>query len=433
MKWQLPLLFIFGCSISASAQYSLPVISDISSLYKKAETESYALMMRRYDEQIARLTEKAALANVFSIKAPVSGTAINNTLLPVNFIPGEIFGGPAGSFKEVQFGQQYISSFTFSPQLDILQPARIAEVPMSKTLNKLAKLQTAQAIVRLKNELAQGYFSILAYREQLQILSKSSQQADSLYQLISSRKEKGLASVQEVNDSRIYSIQQNQELEKLRNLITLQGEYLNALFSDSIQIGADASWYVELPTDMPPISTQLTSEIAELQFTYAVQNLRKVRLDQLPGLSLISNYAWQNNSNKRLFDPTQPWIQSQYVGLKLNWDLPLSANRITSLGLAKIGNNQAKLGLQQANDQSLLQKVKLEAESANASIQLRAADEIAGLEQESYRHVKNRFDVGLLDSEDLLRAHRKVIQSQLNAVSAKAAAAIALENIRNAR
>ena len=222
-------------------------------------------------------------------------------------------------------------------------------------------------------------------------------------------------------------------MEKLRNLITLQGEYLNALFSDSVQIGADASWYVELPTDMPPISTQLTSEIAELQFTYAVQNLRKVRLDQLPGLSLISNYAWQNNSNTRLFDPSQPWIQSQYVGLKLNWDLPLSANRITSLGLAKIGNNQAKLGLQQANDQSLLQKVKLEAESANASIQLRAADEIAGLEQESYRHVKNRFDVGLLDSEDLLRAHRKVIQSQLNAVSAKAAAAIALENIRNAR
>jgi outer membrane protein TolC len=184
---------------------------------------------------------------------------------------------------------------------------------------------------------------------------------------------------------------------------------------------------------MPPISTQLTSEIAELQFTYAVQNLRKVRLDQLPGLSLISNYAWQNNSNMRLFDPSQPWIQSQYVGLKLNWDLPVSANRITSLGLAKIGNNQAKLGLQQANDQSLLQKVKLEAESANASIQLRAADEIAGLEQESFGHVKNRFDVGLLDSEDLLRAHRKVIQSQLNAVSAKAAAAIALENIRNAR
>lgn len=433
MKWQLSLFLIFACFIPASGQNLSAAVSDISALYKKADAESYALMMRRYDEQIARLTEKAALANVFSIKAPVSGTAINNTLLPVNFIPGEIFGGPAGSFKEVQFGQQYISSFTFSPQLDILQPARIAEVPMSKTLHKLAKLQTAQAIVRLKNELAQGYFSILAYREQLQILSKSSQQADSLYQLISSRKEKGLASVQEVNDSRIYSIQQNQELEKLRNLITLQGEYLNALFSDSVQIGADASWYVELPTDMPPISTQLTSEIAELQFTYAVQNLRKVRLDQLPGLSLISNYAWQNNSNMRLFDPTQPWIQSQYVGLKLNWDLPLSANRITSLGLAKIGNNQAKLGLQQANDQSLLQKVKLEAESANASIQLRAADEIAGLEQESYRHVKNRFDVGLLDSEDLLRAHRKVIQSQLNAVSAKAAAAIALENIRNAR
>jgi OMF family outer membrane factor len=346
MKWQLSLFLIFACFIPASGQNLSAAVSDISALYKKADAESYALMMRRYDEQIARLTEKAALANVFSIKAPVSGTAINNTLIPVNFIPGEIFGGPAGSFKEVQFGQQYISSFTFSPQLDILQPARIAEVPMSKTLHKLAKLQTEQAIVQLKNELAQGYFSILAYREQLQILSKSAQQADSLYQLISSRKEKGLASVQEVNDSRIYSIQQNQELEKLRNLITLQGEYLNALFSDSIQIGADASWYVELPTDMPPISTQLTSEIAELQFTYAVQNLRKVRLDQLPGLSLISNYAWQNNSNMRLFDPSQPWIQSQYVGLKLNWDLPVSANRITSLGLAKIGNNQAKIGLQ---------------------------------------------------------------------------------------
>ncbi|MFN5369872.1 MAG: TolC family protein [Bacteroidia bacterium] len=433
MKWPLLLFYFFGCFISASAQNRSSAVSDIAALYKKAEVESYAVLMRRYDEQIALLTEKAALANAFSIKAPVSATAINNTLIPVNFIPGEIFGGPAGSFKEVQFGQQYISSITFSPQLDVLQPARIAEVPMSKTLHKLAKLQTAQAIEQLKNELAQGYFSILAYREQLQILSKSAQQADSLYQLISSRKEKGLASVQEVNDSRIYSIQQNQELETLRNLITLQGEYLNALFSDSIQIGADASWYVDLPTDMPPISTQLSTDIAELQFTYAVQNLRKVRLDQLPGLSLISNYAWQNNSNSRLFDPSQRWIQSQYVGLKLNWDLPVSANRITSLSLAKIDNDRARLGLQRANEQSVAQKAKLDANFANASIQLRASDEIVALELESFGHVTNRFDAGLLDCEDVLRAHRKVIQSQLNAVSAKATVAIALENIRNAR
>jgi hypothetical protein len=87
MKWQLSLFLIFVCFIPASGQNLSAAVSDISALYKKADAESYALMMRRYDEQIARLTEKAALANVFSIKAPVSGTAINNTLIPVNFIP----------------------------------------------------------------------------------------------------------------------------------------------------------------------------------------------------------------------------------------------------------------------------------------------------------------------------------------------------------
>jgi outer membrane protein TolC len=80
-----------------------------------------------------------------------------------------------------------------------------------------------------------------------------------------------------------------------------------------------------------------------------------------------------------------------------------------------------------------LVKAKLETESANASIQLRAADEIVTLEKDSYEHVVNRFDAGLLDSEDLLRAHRKVIQSQLNAVAAKASFAITLENMRNSR
>lgn len=433
MKWLLSICIVLSCFISVWAQKTAFPISDIASLYKKAEAESYVVLMRRHDERIALLTEKAALANVFSIKAPLNANAINNTLLPVNFIPGEIFGGPAGSFKEVQFGQQYISSFTFSPQVDIVQAARIAEVPMSKTLHKLEKLQTTQAIVQLKNELATRYFSLLAYREQLTILNKASIQADSLITLVNSRREKGMATAQEVNDARIYSLQQHQELEKVRNLIALQNESIDALFGDSVQIALTASWFVELPTDMPPISTQLTTDIAALQFTYASQNLRKVRLDQLPALSLMSNFAWQNNSNVRLFDPAQRWIQSQYVGLRLNWDLPVSATRITSLSLAKIGTYQAQLGLRQANAQATLVKAKLETESANASIQLRAADEIVTLEKDSYEHVVNRFDAGLLDSEDLLRAHRKVIQSQLNAVAAKASFAITLENMRNSR
>jgi outer membrane protein TolC len=432
MKWYFPIFLHLILSTTVFAQNGSTPISGLTSLYQKAENESYLVLARKYDEQIAVLTEKAALANAFSLKAPVSANAINNTLIPVNFIPGEIFGGPAGSFKEVQFGQQYISSLAFSPQIDLLQPARIAEVPMSKTQHKLVQLQTDQAIVQLKNELALRYYSILAYRMQNEWLKKAAHESDSLYQLIEFRKEKGLASEQELNDSRIYAIQQKLEFDKLQYVLALQMEYLNALFTDSVQI-SNTEALADLPLDAPSAKIQLGSEIAGLQFTYAKQNLRKVQLDQLPGLSLMSNFAWQNNSNSRLFDPSQRWIQSQYVGLKFNWDLPVSASRITSLSLSKISSNQAKLNAEQANKQTFLQQAKLETDYTNARTQWLASEEIASLEASTFVHVKNRYDSGLIDTEDLLRAHRKVIQSKLNAIAAKSAALIALENIRNAR
>jgi OMF family outer membrane factor len=73
--------------------------------------------------QMAELTERASWANTLNPRIPTTASWLNNTDLPVNFIPGQIFGGPEGSFREVTFGQQYITSFTAGPQFDIVKVA----------------------------------------------------------------------------------------------------------------------------------------------------------------------------------------------------------------------------------------------------------------------------------------------------------------------
>ncbi len=76
----------------AVAQSATDNLNSPDALYRMAATQSYTLLLRNHDEYLARITEKAANANLVSLKLPVNGNLVNNTLLPVNFIPAEIFG-----------------------------------------------------------------------------------------------------------------------------------------------------------------------------------------------------------------------------------------------------------------------------------------------------------------------------------------------------
>lgn len=397
-----------------------------------AATQSYTLLLRNHDEYLARITEKAANANLVSLKLPVNGNLVNNTLLPVNFIPAEIFGGPAGSFKQVTFGQQYISSFSISPQLDILTPARWTERNMAKTNVELVSAQSKQVQENLNNELAQLFFALWSLHRQLEVIQTSANEADQLVASITQRKNKELASIQELNDAKVYALQQHNEMLRLEQTSDTYLQALNAMFNREVNLSL-RNYPDTVLAELAKSAGTMNQNMAHLNTINTQLAYTKVKLEQLPNLSVTSNWSWQNNSNNRIMDASQPWIQSRFIGLRLNWDLPVNATRITALQVARLNCTQAALLEESAREKDEAKNSRLHSDYQMARNNIRTAQAIASLESESFYHVKNKYEAGLLDTEDVIKAHRKVTQANINAIAAEANALLQREYIKNAK
>src|SRR5450432_1475327 len=87
-----------------------------SSTFKNATQQS---ILAKYQTLAAKLAQ-------WNFKSDASFSSIDNTKLPVSYLPAEIFGGPAGTFKTITLGQPYVSTLNIAPQIDVLNPYNMA-------------------------------------------------------------------------------------------------------------------------------------------------------------------------------------------------------------------------------------------------------------------------------------------------------------------
>src|ERR1044071_7235249 len=95
--------FFYFILICSSALYQTAQISFSSpdSLYAYADRNSISTKVGAQQSLLAKWTKIAALGNSINFRNPLTFSATDNKLLPVNFIPGDFLGGPQGSVKPV--------------------------------------------------------------------------------------------------------------------------------------------------------------------------------------------------------------------------------------------------------------------------------------------------------------------------------------------
>ena len=130
--------------------------STINEVFALAKSKNYTLLNAELQSKIADLTKNAAVANVFNPRVPTTIQALDNMNQQVSFLPAEAFGGPAGTFKEVTIGQQYVSTLAIMPQFEIFNLSNIAQVKSSKINKQLTENQNKLNELQLYN----NYFSL---------------------------------------------------------------------------------------------------------------------------------------------------------------------------------------------------------------------------------------------------------------------------------
>jgi OMF family outer membrane factor len=367
--------------------------------------------------RLAELTEQASWVNTINPRIPTTASWLNNTDLPVNFIPGQVFGGPEGTFREVTFGQQYISSFTAAPQFDIVNVAKWQDIRAAKANTKVVANEGAVNRIKMLEQVNVLYCGIIQLKKQQKMLERFVGLSDSLSQIVGRKYEAGLVRLQDINDAQVNVIQQKGLLRNIEHQLNYQQSLLSALAGVTVEI--EPTEGLEELEVVKPAQNLTALNLATYKVDYAKMMYRSSQLEQLPVLSFQSSLAYQNNSNAQWMDPASKWIYSSFVGAKLTWDLPTNAVKATNVRAKKINFKMAEILLEEEKRNTKVRNEQLMKDWENAKVEVEEKELMAQLEKDSYRQAGDQYEKEIIGLDKLILAQNKWLSAQLSVLNAR--------------
>ena len=388
-----------------------------------------ALLNVQAQKETNREITAAALPNIFG-----TGNVINNLNIPVNLLPGEIIGQPAGTFVPVRFGTKYNSTIGIQLQQTLFDGQVFVGLQARKTSVdfQLKNVEVTEELI--KANIYKVYYQLVASKTQIQILDANIQRLEKLE-----------------NDTRI--LYNNGFAEKLDEdkvsiqLTNLNTEKVKAL--NSIEIG-----YLGLKTllGMPAKDTlELTEKITEGQieaniladtgFQYQDRkeyqylelakklneyNIKRYQLSYLPTLSMSA--AYNKNAQRNTFDlfvKDGEWFTASFVAFNIS--IPIFSGFAKDARVAK-----SKIDLRQTNNQleNLRNTIDNEVQQARINFNtaqntLRFQKKNMELAEKVYNQTRKKYEIGTGSNIEISAAQTDLITAQNNYLSALYGAIVA--------
>jgi outer membrane protein TolC len=413
------LLFNFTFLVELNSQQSFQ-ISSLQEALALAKTKNYNFVNAELQKKVAELTKKAAYANVLNPRLPISLQAVDNLNLQVSFLPAEAFGGPAGTFREVAIGQQYISTLNFAPQFDILNASSIAQVKSAKINEQLVSNQNRMSELELYDRINSIYSNILSFQAQQLILTENHDVADTILNITKRKFQEGILKKQELNEAEINVLGIQDRLEQLQINLKIQYQLFQLFFGNETQCTVtEVIWNVDSNSENRETKNNVEVENACLQLLQAKQDYKVLMNQNMPSLSFISSFNWQNLSNQFFFHTNSNTINFNYVGLRLNFDFP------TPQRLANTKNKNLQIKMldkiqEHSTKENEIKNQQLKLEYDKNLKQVENLKKIAALKKDSHQKNFLQFKENILPLDKLLLSHNDWLLSQLNLIQATA-------------
>ena len=152
-KWFLVLLFIVTGFTAVQAQvWTLQQCIDTARVYNKT------LQMSRNNIAISQQKRKEASANLIP-KITANADYKYFTDLPTQLMPAAIFGGPAGTFKETQFGVPHNINANLQLSMPLYNPQVFGAMQSTKIAAELSGLQLQKTEEQIYFDISNLYYN----------------------------------------------------------------------------------------------------------------------------------------------------------------------------------------------------------------------------------------------------------------------------------
>ncbi len=403
---------------------------NLEALLAYSDTKSISVQSNHIRVLQAKKTKLAAKLAIADPVASIGGNFTNNTRLPVNLFPAEIFGGQKGEFREVQTGVQYNTASNQNLDIKLLNFEGWQNYKLSDINIQISETESRLNLKNLHENMAAVYYNIIQLNAQLESTQQNLLVADTLLQVAENKYKQGIVKQQDVNDSRVNRLNIKENINQIQYL--LKQNYLSlkilAVIPDAEEVEITEKVAINFPITKQDVQlNDLLIQSNLLKEKYALEYIDKARKSMYPTLSFVAGNSFnQYNNDFTLFGGK--WITSNYVGMKLNFALP-NANTISNRTKAYFDYELAKKNTQQAQITADLTTRQLVNDFEKAVSQLQSHVDILEIQQDTYEKNKNLYSDGLISIDRTLTSFNAMLNAQYSLISSKVSVMLAQSKI----
>lgn len=369
----------------------------------------------------------------------------NNFKLQKSVVPGEFFGGPPGSFAEVEFGTKHNMGASLTLSQLIFDGSYLVGLESAKVYLQLFENSKKKTDSEIKQLVINSYGNVLLAQESIKVLENNKVILEKNYNDVNQIYKNGLAEEESVEQIAITLASVNSSLNNVKRSREL------ALKMLKINLGIELEDELTLTDNLETLSKEnldlaiITSEFSvdkNIDYQMATNMTEQKRLllkleksKALPSLGAQVNFGYNSFSNTfSFFNENQKWFNYSNLGVALNVPIFSSLGRSARTQQARIAFDQAQTKQKEAEQMLKLQYQAAKSDYEYSVEEYETSKNNLKLAERIEKKQQIKFKEGLSTSFEFTEAQRQLyaaqqsyLQSMVNVVNKRAS----LEKIIN--
>lgn len=243
------------------------------------------------------------------------------TDLPYQLLPASVFGGPAGVYKEAQFGVPHNLNANLTLDVPLYNPQAIGAITVSKRAKELNQIQLQQTEEQVVFDVSNLYYNAQLVSNQILFIKNGLSNSGKLLTNIQLLYSQQMAKGTDVDKIKLQQSQLNTQLSRAN------AQYQQILNLLKLQLGITPSRSIAIEetfntsSELVKYTTKPNSDILlfNTKDLLLKSELKTLKLSHLPSFSLYGSYGttgYGNYSGKKDFFKTYP---IGFAGVKMSW------------------------------------------------------------------------------------------------------------------
>lgn len=362
-------------------------------------------------------------------QASASGRFQNNVVLPTTVLPAKAFNpmAPAGELIGVKFGTQYNINGTIAVSQLVFSGNYLVGLQASKMYTNMSAKMKDKAVVDVKKDVSQAYYTILVLNQNKEILDSTLLMMNKLLDETKILVEEKVIESTNADQLSISVMQVQNGIKQVENQIVVANQMLNyqmglpleteiTLTDDLSAFKSDIS---EISVSDYSINNNINKQVLDVQLSLNELSLKNTKANFLPTLSAFYNLQRTAQRNQTdFFNNDKPWYPTALWGLSLNIPIFSSGMRMSQVKQAKLEVEKTANTIEQTDLGLKLQLSQAVANYNTAVNSYQIAISSSDYAKKVLENTTIKYKEGVANSLELTQAQNQYLQAQTSVSNA---------------